>query len=461
MNWTVFLLILYVVLAIVVVFGLLINGVRPSKTLAWLLAIFTIPIGGILFYLLLGRNRRKNRLLKNRTYLNTATLAAPLCTEYGKLQQLILKNCHFPPTYNNDLKILKDGKTTFESIFDALETAQSYIYIQYYIFEEGELANRLLRVFREKIAHGVQVKMIYDSIGSYSLSKKYLKELRKMGVQVFPFLPFRFGRFLSSLNNRNHRKIIVIDGIIGFTGGINISDKYLKGDPNLGHWHDRHLEIEGEAVEQLETTFILDWNLVSEQKLSFSKRKTHPLYGDATVQIASSGPEDDFPTIEQVYFSIINNAKSYLYIINPYIIPGPEILQALQTASLSGVDIRISISPQSDSTIVGWSVQSYFEPLLKAGVRIFLFPHGFLHSKIMISDDRISAIGTANIDIRSFEHNYEVNAIVYDEATTIELKEDFLADCIISRELLYAEHKKRALTTKLKEGFAKILSPVL
>ncbi|MGW9685737.1 cardiolipin synthase [Flagellimonas sp. 2504JD1-5] len=469
MTLTVVILVLYILIAIAMVIGILVNGARPSKTLAWLLAIFTIPVGGIILYLLLGRNRRKNKILREKQAAFSRKLT-PIPneilnthTEYGRLMALINNNCRFPPTFKNSTTLLKDGKTTFESIFKALEEATQYIYLQYYIFEDGELADRLLKLFKSKIVQGVKVRMIYDSIGSYTLSKKYVKALKSVGVDVYPFLPFRFDYFLSSLNYRNHRKIIIIDGIYGFTGGINISDKYLRGDPNLGTWHDIHLLLSGPAVKQLEEVFIADWFLVAEEQLQLGNcaKEKFKIHGSQIVQVVSSGPEDDFPNIQQVYFEIINEAKKYLYITNPYIIPGNEILLALQTASLSGVDIRILVSEQADSNLVGWTVRSYFEPLLKAGVRLFLFPDGFLHSKVIVSDDAIVSIGTANIDVRSFEHNFEVNALIYDTDFSQKLKTDFLEDCAKSSELTYYEHKQRSGVTRLKEGAAKIFSPIL
>ncbi|SNZ00731.1 cardiolipin synthase [Flagellimonas pacifica] len=470
MTLSIVLVILYVVLAIAMIIGILVNGARPSKTLAWLLAIFTIPVGGIILYLLLGRNRRKNKILRKKQAVFSREIkpipdgVLKIGNRYSRVIRLINKNCRFQPTLHNSTTLLKDGKTTFESIFEALEGATDYIHLQYYIFEEGELADRLLNLFRAKVNEGVKVRMIYDSIGSYTLSRKYVNDLKSVGVEVYPFLPFRFDHFLSSLNYRNHRKIIVVDGIHGFTGGINISDKYLKGDPNLGTWHDMHIRLTGPAAKQLEEVFIADWYLVAEEQLQLGNciEKEEPInIEEKIVQIVSSGPEDDFPNIQQVYFEMINEAKNYVYITNPYIIPGNEILLALQTASLSGVDVRILVSEHADSNLVGWTVRSYFEPLLKAGVQLFLFPDGFLHSKVIVSDDAIVSIGTANIDIRSFEHNFEVNALIYDKSFSLQLKADFLNDCAKSRELTFYEHKQRSWITKLKEGAAKIFSPIL
>ncbi len=460
---------LYILLALFLIYGLLINGVRPARTLAWLLAIFTIPVGGILLYIMLGRNRRKKKLAR----LRKNSIEIPSYSEniettiknpkYKKMMSLIKKVTHFPPTSHNEVTLLEDGERTFHNIFEALEKAEKYIYLQYYIFEEGELTSRLLTLFEKKIQNGVVIKMIYDGVGSYSLSSSYLKKLKDMGVEVYPFLPFRFGRFLSSLNYRNHRKIIVVDGIIAFSGGMNISDKYLKGGEDLGKWHDMHLEIKGPAVAFMEHVFISDWFMVSEKKTPNTSAAEVKKDSDlkTIVQVVPSGPDDAFPNIEQSYLSIITEAQKYLYITNPYVIPSNEILKAMQMAALSGIDVRLLIAEKSDSKLVDWTVRSYFDSFLKSGVRIFLFPYGFLHSKILVSDDDIASIGTANIDVRSFEHNYEVNALLYDSDKAKILRKNFLRDCKRSKELKFDAYRKRPAVDKLIEGIARVFAPVL
>ena len=462
------LIILYILLALGLIIGLLINGVRPSKTLAWLLAIFTIPVGGILFYLMLGRNRREKKLmaLREKELIYPRREIDPSyyqnSDKFKKLMHLVNSNCFFPPTPENQVSMLKDGKPTFDSIFNALREARDFIHVQYYIFEEGDLATRLLQLFKEKVKEGVAIRMIYDRIGSYSLSRSFLNELQTIGVEVYPFLPFSFDRYLTSLNYRNHRKIIVVDGKTAFTGGINVSDKYLKGDGPLGMWHDMHLRINGPAALQLDDIFRSDWFIVSQQALplAFQDNSGNQENGKL-VQIVYSGPEHEFPTIEQAFLSIISEAESYVYITNPYIIPSQEILKALQIVALSGVDIRLLIAKKSDSRLVDWSVRSYWEALLKTGVRIFLFPEGFLHSKIIVSDDDISSVGTANIDVRSFEYNYEVSALIYDTPFAQLLKHDFLEDCHDSIELDYQTYLKRPMWHKLFEGIASIFAPLL
>jgi len=469
-------LIIYLLLAIGMVISLLVNGIKPAKTLAWLLTIFTIPVGGILLYWMIGRNRRKyswkdlkeDKAIKDylkRIGQNQGTQKSLIedSEVFDKLSHLIEKTSGFKPTENNEVVLLKNGKATFDAIFNALETADKYIYLLYYIFEEGELADRLFALFREKTAKGVKIKVIYDSVGSYTLSKKYIKELKAIGVDIYPFLPFKFGRFLASVNYRNHRKIIIVDGEVAFTGGINISDKYLKGDLVLGKWHDMHLQLKGASVLDLQVVFAIDWFLVSGDKseLEVELPRLSKHIGNKIVQIVYGGPDDYFSPIGQTYFSLVNNAKKYIYITNPYVIPGTAILRALEVAANSGVDVRLLVSAKADSVLVKWSVRSYFESMLKAGVKIYQFPDGFLHSKIIVSDDEIVSIGTANMDIRSFEQNYEVNALVYDTKTAIMLRQEFLNEVEQSIAVEYETFKKRPYLDKLKEGFAKVFSPLL
>lgn len=469
-------LIIYLLLAIGMVISLLVNGIKPAKTLAWLLTIFTIPVAGILLYWMIGRNRRKyswkdfqedkaikDYLIKIRKRQGSEKSLIEDLGVFNKLNLLIEKTSGLKPTNNNEVVLLKDGKATFDAIFNALETANKYIFLLYYIFEEGELADRLFALFRKKIANGVKIKVIYDSVGSYSLSKKYIKELKAIGVEVYPFLPFKLGRFLASVNYRNHRKIIIIDGEVAFTGGINISDKYLKGDLVLGKWHDMHLQLKGASVLDLQVVFAMDWFLVSGDKseLEVVLPKPSKHVGNKIVQIVYGGPDDYFSPIGQTYFALINNAKKYIYITNPYVIPGTAILRALEVAANSGVDVRLLVSAKADSVLVKWSVRSYFESLLKAGVKIYQFPDGFLHSKIIVSDDEIVSIGTANMDIRSFEQNYEVNAMVYNREIALLLKHEFLNEIEQSITVAYETFKNRPYLDKLKEGFAKVFSPLL
>ncbi len=466
--------IVYIFISVFIILRLLLNGMRPTLTLAWILAVLTIPVGGMFMYLMLGRNRRKNKLFKlkrtptvevfmQKVTEQSSSLSREEFDEHSKIVPLLTHNTHFYPTAGNKVKLLKNGKATFEAIFNALQSAQNFIYLEYYIFEEGELTSVLFELFKEKIDKGVKVYILYDGIGSLSLSKKYLKKLEEIGVRVHRFLPIRFGSFLSSINYRNHRKIIVVDDKIAFTGGINVSDKYVKEDTVLGRWYDMHLQIQGPAVNSLKAIFALDWYMISKDEsiLDISYAANAQSKGKSSVQIVHSGPDDDFSSTHQMYFSMINEAKDYVYITNPYIIPGESILDSLKIAAMSGVDVRLLLSEKSDNIIVRWCVRSYFERLLQAEVKIYLFPDGFLHSKTIVVDDTISSVGTTNLDIRSFEQNYEVNAVIYDDNFAKELKEVFLSDCDKSMLLNYDSYLQRPWLHKLKEGGAKIFSPIL
>jgi len=473
-------LILYFLLAIVLMGKLLLYGVRPTKTLAWLLAVFTIPVGGMLFYFILGRNKKKNKLYKLKEtkdikeylkkvedyYNSIDSKSEDIPTQlkdHIKLVKLITKSTKFLPSSGNELIPLKDGSATFNAIFKAMESATQFIHIQYYIFEDGELAQRFLTILKRKVKEGVEVRFMYDDLGSRLLSNKYLTLLKNAGVEIYSFLPMRFGRFISSLNYRNHRKIIIVDGLVAFTGGINVSDKYIKGDPNLGVWHDMHLQLKGPIVNSLQSVFAVDWSFASgkDNLLSTKYFIVHSGSGKSIAQVISSGPDSDFSSIYQLYFSIINRATKYVYITNPYIVPGEALMEALQVAALSGVDVRLMLSANSDSHLVKWTVRSYFEDFLEAGVKIYQYPDGFLHSKVIVSDDELTTIGTANLDIRSFEQNYEVNVLIYEKEFAQKFKEDFLKDCEKSNQISYDDFIKRSKNERLKEGIAKVFSPVL
>ncbi|MDF0707449.1 cardiolipin synthase [Muricauda sp. 334s03] len=470
-------LILYLLLTMATAIRLLVYGARPTKTLAWLLAIFALPVSGILLYLAFGRNRKKNKffklkktkavseyLAKVETYYENAHIEAPVSVkDHIKLVKAITKSSSSIPLMGNRLTPLKDGPLTFDTIFDAIETAEKFIHIQYYIFEEGELADRFLSILERKAREGVQVHFIYDGVGSRALSKKYIASLKRAGIKVYGFLPMRLGSLLSSINYRNHRKIVIVDGLIAFTGGINVSDKYIKGDPALGVWHDMHLQLEGPIVNGLQAVFAVDWSFVSstDDMLTPKYLSTPPDMGNSVAQIIASGPDSDFAAIHHLYFSIINMAKKYVYITNPYIIPGDALMEALRVAALGGVDIRLLVPEASDSAVVKWGVRSYFEDLLEVGAKIFLFQDGFLHSKVIVCDDQVTTIGTANLDIRSFEQNYEVNVLVYEREFSEKLRDDFLEDCKKSIQVDYQEYLKRPKMDRLKEGMAKVFSPVL
>ncbi len=469
----------YIVIIILTILHLITTGSRPSKTLSWMIAIISIPVMGLIGYYAVGINRRKLKFFEKAKRKKVEQYYHKLM-EYHRAQdaiktqmitvedtlmlsKLISKTSLFRPTQGNAIRVLYDGKETFDEIFAAMREAKKFIHVQYYIFEEGVLANQFLEIFAEKISEGVQVRFIYDGFGSIGLSKGFRTKLSEAGVKSCSFLPIGFKRIDSTLNYRNHRKIVVVDGKVGFTGGINVSDKYINGDPHLGRWHDLHVRLEGPVVASLNAVFIMDWFYGGQENELLDKIYLPPPreVGASVAQIVQSGPDTKFASVQQQYFHLINRADRYIYIANSYVIPGEAILMALKTAALSGIDVQLLLPEKSDSNLVKWTIRSYLPELIEAGVRIHLFQDGFLHSKLIIVDDEIASVGTANLDVRSFEQNFEVNALIYDEQITKELKAHFLSDCRKSRLYTESDVRARNRRTMILEGVARVFSPLL
>lgn len=475
--WTTSFIILHAIINVLAFYLLLKEGNKPYRIWAWMMTIFAIPaIGGILFFVF-GLNRKKNALFNQKaivdeqqikTFLNEYTTKiqpfeiedTQIKIRYSKLVTYLTNANKIPLAHHNKVTILNDGNETFDTIFKACEAAQHSIFIQYYIFESGTLADRFLELFTKKRKQGVTIKFLYDGLGSWSLNNSYIKKLKNSGVAVQGFLPVRLAA-LAKTNYRNHRKIVIVDEKIGFTGGINVDDKYINGDPKLGHWTDMQIQLEGMAVNFLKFVFYNDWYFVTGENLfTENALKSLPKTGNTPVQIVSSGPDSKHATILNEYLYIINHAERYLYIANPYLIPTQSLKEALQASALSGVDVRIIVPKNSDSRLVKWTVQSYFEQLLESGVKIYLFEPGFLHSKIILSDDLVCSIGTANLDIRSFEQNFEVNALIYDSEVTEKLRQRFM-EYQQSSELLSLENfKKRGRLARMLENICRLLSPL-
>lgn len=472
-------IILYSIFLIVVIIKMVMENGNPTKTLAWILFTMLVPIVGLFFYFFLGKNYRKIKLFtmkKTKDYEiyeqyiddhfmnfeNNSLLESAPIRKKSRLIKLLMKNSKALLSDGNKVDVLQDGKATFDSILSDLKNAQQFIHIQFYILEEGILLEKMLEILSERVQAGVKVRIIYDAVGSWTLSNEFVEKTRNQGIEIYPFMPVHFGKYANKINFRNHRKIIVIDGVIGFTGGINISDKYILGDSELRHWRDTHLRIKGNAVSSLQMVFLSDWYFITQEYL-FQKEDFFPvdLKGGIPIQIVTSGPDSDYSSIKQEYFSLITNAEQYIYIWTPYFVPGENIMFSLKTAALSGVDVRIILPDDSDSDLLKWTTRSYVEELLQAGVKIFFYKKGFMHSKVLIADDVVASVGTANVDERSFDSNFEVNALIYDEGICHELKEQFKIDQANSEPIFYNVFLKRSQVEKLKESTAKLLSPLL
>ena len=467
-----------VVLAIIALYILIKDGSSPVRIWAWILVIVLIPFFGIILYIFFGVNLRKKKLFDLKKAIDyqeveyyvekfSAEAEEAIHSEYDvtndylHLIRLLTNINNSILSFNNKAEILHDGPDTFESIFEACEKAEEYIHLQYYIFIDGDLVDRFTELFKRKITEGVEVRLIYDALGSWELSRKSIQKLKDAGVKIFPFMPIKFGR-LARVNYRNHRKILIVDGKVGFTGGINVDDKYIHGDPHLGHWTDTHLRLEGMSVNFLHFVFLTDWLFVSgENLISGSILKYPEPLGNTPVQIVYSGPDTDHPSILQQYLYILYSAKDYVYIVNPYLVPDASLSTAIKSAAMSGVDVRILVPANSESPMIYWTVRSYFGRFLSAGVKIYLFKTGFIHSKVIISDDKVCSIGTANLDIRSFEQNFEVNALMYDEEVTRQMKEKMIEFAENSYLLTLEEYDKRSNLDRAKERLARLSSPLM
>lgn len=481
LNYSLILGIVYLLTMAVIVLAVIQQRGDPTKTLAWTLFIALVPFVGLLFYVVLGKNYRRDKLLSRKERSDQQQFAMMMGlitvnddyqswfpssaseTHFRGIAQMLAHSNKTFPTRNNHALLLTDATEKYTALFSAIEQAQDHIHLEYYIIKDDNVGRRLRDVLVRKASEGVEVRLIYDYLGSWGLNKKYLRPLTESGVQIYPFLPVKLSFFKSKINHRNHRKIVVVDGKVAFTGGINIADRYLNGLPEIGVWRDTHVQLMGDAVHWLQIVFLLDWYFVSKQPLSNVERylPAHNVSQRCTVQIAASGPDSDWACIMQTYFAAINRSSSRLYIATPYFVPNESMLTALCAAALRGVDVRLLISERSDSSITQWASMSYIDTLLEAGVHVFLYSKGITHSKLLMADGEFCSVGTANMDVRSFEHNFEVNALFYDQQLTQKLEETFLRDLQYSVELDLEAWQKRPRRERFMENLSRLLAPML
>jgi len=472
--WQIFSLVLLVT-AIPVSIMIILEKRSPYKTAAWVLVLILVPVFGVIFYLIFGQEYRKQKLfsrsgIKSLGKIRNLSLKqlrqirtkSNVIHDKENIIRLLLNNSNSLLTTGNEVKILEGGKNTFEAIFEAIKNAAHHIHLEYYIFSDDKIGNRLKDLLIEKSLQGVEVRIIIDDVGSWGLKQKFISELRLNGIEIYPFMEVRFPRLTSQVNFRNHRKILIVDGIIGFTGGINIADRYIEGIKKIGPWRDIHLQITGDAVACMQVVFAADWYFCINENLAGVKYfKPFTENTGTAVQISASGPDSDWESISQAFFAAIANARKKVYIVTPYLMPPPDILSALKVAALSSIDVRIIIPRRSDALIPRWSSFSYVSELLEAGVKMYFYETGFIHSKYIIVDDAFATVGTTNLDFRSLETNFEINAFIYDVGFTARLEAIFMTDLQNSREILRSHWEKRPWHKKFRESMAHIVSPLL
>lgn len=481
MNWAhiIFEAIVYLnaVLAFVTVFR---EPRDISATWAWLLVLVFLPIIGFIAYAFVGRRLPKNRLfqiqeqeqlqLDERLALQRAELSSErneadsvTAQALGTVNLFIESDQAFL-TRNNRVHVISDGKALFHNLFEDIERAKQTIHIEFYTIYNDDIGNDLLQLLIRKAQEGVAVRVLYDSWGSLGVQPRFYDPLRVVGGEAYPFLQTRSAWADFRLNFRDHRKIVVIDGAIGYTGGFNIGDQYLGRKKKFGYWRDTHLRIVGAGIYGLQSRFIRDWNATSRVKpLSVTNEFFHitKVKGDTNMQIVSSGPDSDREQIKMGYLRLINSAQKRLWIQSPYLIPDDSILDALRVAVGSGVDVRIMIPSKPDHPFVYRATEYYAKQLARVGVKIFKYQNGFLHAKTMLVDDGVASVGSANLDFRSFKLNFEINAFLYDPKLTTELAQLFEADMRVSELTTYADFEQQSYWRKFKQIFSRLLSPIL
>ncbi len=451
---------------------------RPANMVAWLLILYVLPVIGFVMYYFLAKeysNRKKLRksgiapketqlaaIRRCRLVHRASDMHAPGFAEQERLFRLLQQMSGSPVTGCNRTEILTDGEATFQSILSAIAEAKHHIHMEYYTLRHDEIGQKFKQALVKKASEGVEVRLVYDGVGSYELHQDYVRELEEAGVRVKCFLPPRIAFFDKRINYRNHRKIVVVDGIVGYVGGINIGDEYLGRNKRLGFWRDTHLKVEGDSVYFLQSVFMQDWEFTAKERLTNpAYLPEHPCIGDEQVQIVSSGPDSGAEEILECIFSAIAVAKERIYIATPYFIPDGSLLMALRTAALSGVDVRIILPEVADSRLVLAASLSYAAELLPNGVRVYRYMKGFIHAKVVLVDRLVASVGTANMDLRSFYSNFELNALLFDERPIARLERDFERDLRHSRELKLAELQNRPRRKKAAQAIARMLSPLL
>lgn len=483
MNWLIFFEILYIILVVMVSLRIIYDTRTTTKTLAYLLLVIFVPFGGMIFYFLFGVNYRKNKMYSKKLFANEELSdqiteqiyqysnhvieeKAAAVRENKSLANMLVKHTQSPLTANNEVKLLINGEEKFPEVIKALIEAKHHIHLEYYIYEDDEIGRQIEKILIDKASEGVMVRFVYDDFGSHSIKRNLAKRLAENGVKVFPFLKINFILFANRINYRNHRKIIIVDGQTAFVGGINVSDRYINRSNSKQFWRDTHLRIDGMGVHYLQYLFLCDWNFCSNEKLQpneqfFPGENSMAGFGNKVVQIVASGPDSETPTILFSVLKAINLAADEILITSPYFIPGESLTDALVIASLSGVSVKLLVPGVSDSILVNAAAKSYYSELLKAGVEIYLYNKGFVHSKTMVTDGKIAMVGTANMDYRSFDLNFEVNAIVYDEEVAKQLRMIFFEDISHAEKIDPFKWHSRSGFRQLLEKTARLISPML
>lgn len=466
------------ILAVIIIFF---QRKNPQAVWTWLLLLYFIPILGFVFYLLIGTDMHKQKMFRIKEiedHLNDAIrnqeysirnkeleLSNPGIAEYSDLVMYNLETSGAMLTVDNDVTIFTDGNEKFEALIQDMKNAKDYIHVQYYIIKNDILFHRIKDVLIEKVKEGVEVRILYDGMGGRFVRKSCWRELNRLGIKTSEFFPATLGRLHLRINYRNHRKIVVIDGEIAYVGGFNIGKEYIGLDSKFGYWRDTHLRLTGTSVAALQIRFALDWNFTSKENLfmtdKYIYKEPFESVQNCEIQIVSSGPDSRYQNVRDNYLRLIGKAKKTIYIQTPYFIPDQAILSALMIAVNSGIEVNIMIPCKPDHPFVYWATYSYIGDLVMEGAKCYTYNNGFMHSKGMIVDDKVMCYGTANMDIRSFALNFEVNAVIYNEEKATQMRQIFDEDLKESKQITKNVYVGRSLLVRLKEQVSRLLSPLL
>lgn len=456
--------VLSIITVIVVILG---ENRNPVKSLAWVTILILLPAVGLVLYFFFGRNIKNKRMIsrRNKRRLRKSVKTPGICKNPRDLpdrsRQLVklangLTGAPYYP--GNSLTVFSDGADKFEALKADIAAARKSVNLQYYIFENDTIGREIAAMLMQKASEGVKIRVIYDHVGSVHVSSNFFRNMRRAGVEAYPFFKVAFIPLASKVNWRNHRKMVIIDGAIGYIGGMNIADRYIDGG-RFDMWRDCHVRLTGPAVASLQYSFARDWNFMGRELLE--EQPDAAPAGNVGIQTVTGGPMSQWNNMAHLFLQAISTAKTRVWLQTPYFMPPEHMLQALQNAALSGVDVRIMLPRRSDSLILSLASRSYFTEIVRAGVKIYLFEAGMLHSKVLIIDDDISSIGSTNFDFRSFEHNFEGNLMIYSAETNAELQRIFLADQTKSTRIRPEKWKRRPLSQRALESILRLLSPIL
>ncbi|WP_297420074.1 cardiolipin synthase [Clostridium sp.] len=448
----------------------------PTTTWAWLLISMILPGLGFIIYILFGQNLSRQKIFKEKIKFDEKKRKNINDTykvnnhshdggeKFADLRKLNFNHSGVKYTTNNKVNVYVNGEEKFKQLIEDIRSAKKYIHVEYYIFRGDVLGKKIIDELTKKVQDGLEVRLLVDSMGSRKLRKKDLREYISAGGKFSLFFPGIVPHINTRINYRNHRKIVVIDGIYGYVGGFNVGKEYIGKDPEVGFWRDTHVRIQGDAVNALNERFLLDWGHASGEKIiDYSKyaEEFRRDLGDIGIQIVTSGPDHKEEYIRNAYLKLINNAKNNLYLETPYLVLDSPILEALKISALSGVDVRIIIPGNPDHFFMKWAASSYVGELLEAGVKVYNYQNGFIHAKTIIADSIVMSIGTANLDIRSFKLNFEVNAFIYDDRIAKDGEVQFMKDIKDSEQITQEIYNGRSFSLKIKESLIRLVSPIL